>query len=476
MKDWKMEIYWRMPVFVQEAALALYARRLEKIYYGPGYREQKEFLSGWRKWPMGYVKALVREKLKKIIKTAAMGVPYYREKWKDIDWRSIRTEKDLYKLPCVNKQEIRNNEGALIREGLDIKSLWCEKTSGSTGTSLKIYWPIDMVRTHWAIAEVMIRNAAGVAKEIPRAMLGIRPIVRGGSQSPPFWRFNRTWGQLYLSSFHISKKTAPEYIKALKEYKSQWLTGISSAIAALAQFALELGISPHPLRAVIVSGDTLQPGMRKSIESFFKCKCFDSYGQIENVSMALECAYGKMHIVPLVGVVEILREDGSACAAGELGEIVGTSILNDAMPLVRYRTGDYAAWAPDQHCECGNRYPILSRIEGRTDDYLMTEDNRKIGRISSAFRRSPTIYSAQLVQFHPGHAYLLVKAGHGYKRVHAEAVKDDILDRVGRFRLDIVEVPEIPRTPRGKTSLVVRIKNDSPQKTAYEKLLGHPIK
>lgn len=454
MYDWKMEIYWRLPVSLQEVGLSAYAWYLERIYYGRGYNEFKEWLQGvsfrelqeWRE-----------SQLRRIIHVAATKVPYYRRKWSGLNWQAVKKPEDLGILPTLHKQEIRGNERVFVREGLSPKSLWTEKTSGTTGTSLKIYWPYEMLPKWWAITEVMVRYVGGAAQEMPRAMVGGRAVVPGNARRPPYWRFNRRWRQLYLSSYHISRSTAPYYVEALWRYRPQWITGYGSAIAALAQAALDERLGTYPVRTVIVSGDTLFPGMRESIEKFFACKCFDSYGQCEGVSMAMECQFGRMHEIPVVGVTEILREDGTPCERGEVGEIVSTTLLNDAMPLVRYRTGDYAAWSTEEHCPCGNPAPILEKLEGRVDDYLLTADGRKIGRLSTAMKRSPTIHSAQIVQDRPGHAYLLVRPADGYQWKHAQAVKDDVLERIGDFELDVVEVPEIPSTPQGKTKLVVRL-------------------
>jgi phenylacetate-CoA ligase len=274
-----------------------------------------------------------------------------------------------------------------------------------------------------------------------------------------------------MSSYHISQKTAPDYAAAMRTYGSRWITGYGSAIAALAEGALEAGSSALRLAAAIVSGDTLLSGMRASIEKFFQCRCFDHYGQSEGVAMAMECRQGRMHIVPFLGIWEILRPDGTPCKAGEVGEIVATGLLNDAMPLVRYRLGDYAAWATEQSCPCGNNQPIITNLEGRTDDYLITKDGRKIGRLSTAMKRSPTIHSAQLVQDKPGHAFLMVKPGAGYRSSDATAVRDDILERIGEFALDVVEVAEIPRTPQGKTVLVLRLEERAAMKNLYAQLL-----
>ncbi|MBI4687079.1 MAG: phenylacetate--CoA ligase family protein [Nitrospirae bacterium] len=472
--DWKMELYWRMPVRLQEAALSIYARQLEKIYYGPVYKKWKDLLKGWRNWSPSFIEEWKHEQLRYIVEIAANHVPYYRHRFGDVQWRDVCSENDLQLLPLLEKQSLRGNEDSFIADTVDPKSLRVEKTSGTTGTSLRIHMSSSMLQQYWAITEVFVRNVAGVSHEMPRVAMGSRPIKRGDDINPPHWRYNRRWRQLYFSSYHISRETASDYIKAMRRYECQWMVGFGSAIAALADNALDAGLEPYPLKAVIVSGDTLLPNMRRSIEKFFQCKCYNQYGQTENTVMAMECEYERMHIIPMSGIIEILREDGSPCSAGEVGEVVGTSLLNDSMPLIRYRIGDYAAWAEERHCLCGNPNPIITKLEGRVDDYLITEDGRKIGRLA-AFRRSQTIHSAQLVQDSPGHAYLLVRPGEGYRPLHAAVVCEDILERVGRFKLDVVEVPEIPKTRQGKTVTVIRL-NDRPEmKEVYEKVIRKPL-
>ena len=328
-----------------------------------------------------------------------------------------------------------------------------------------------MLPQYWAAYEVMARNVAGVTREMPRAMMGGRSIIPGNTNKPPYWRFNRHWKQLYLSSYHVSEKTVPSYIEAIRAHGSQWLTGYGSAIAALAESALKHNLPPLPLRAVIVSGDTLLPAMRIVIEEFFQCPCYDHYGQCEFVCMAMECSYGEKHLIPTVGIVEILREDGSPCAPGEVGEIVATSLLNDAMPFIRYKTGDYAAWGDVQSCPCGNQNRTLTKLEGRVDDFLLTADGRRIGRLSTAMKRSPTIHSLQIVQDRPGHGFLLVRPSDGYQASHGATVVEDILSRIGSFDLELMEVPEIPKTLRGKTRLVVRLDEQPILHDVYQPLL-----
>lgn len=456
-----MQMYWRLPLRIQESIVSYHAARLEKINFGPGFEEWRQRVESWMTRTPLDAEAWEREQLQYIIRRAATEVPFYRSNWKGVEWREIRSWKDLARLPLLDKQSLRQNEEQFLVEGVDRKSLWMERTSGTTGTALSIFRPLTMQPKWWAVYEVC-RHMAGVGRQVPHARLAGQSIVAGSTRRPPYWRFNRRWGNLYMSSYHISRETAPSYIAAMRQYGVQWLEGYGSAFAALAECAIEAGLPPVPLKAAIASGDTLLPGMRKVIESYFQCKCFDHYGQSEGVAMAMECTHGRMHVIPSSGIIEIVRSDGTPCEPGEVGEVIATSLLNDAMPLVRYRIGDYASWASDPHCPCGSYTPILGDLEGRVDDYLVTADGRRIGRLSTAVKRSPTIHSAQIVQDKPGHAYLLVRPSDGYQRPHAEDVRADILERIGRFDLDIIEVETIPLTPNGKTALVLRI-HDKPQ-------------
>jgi phenylacetate-CoA ligase len=468
--DWKMELYWRLPVVLQEAALSAYARYLEKLYYGNGYAYWQHKFNEWQRWSRVEGEAWQSHQLQSLIELAATRVPYYKKRWQRLDWRSVRSRDDLELLPLVEKQSVRENGKGFLVECLSPKSLWVEKTSGSTGTALRIYWPMSMLPKWWAATEVFIRNVAGVGQDTPRATMSGRSIVRGESNEPPYWRFNRRWQQLYLSSYHVSPGTASSYVEAIRKYNSRWITGYGSAIAALAQSALDEDLPTVSLQAAIVSGDTLLPGQRSSIEQFFQCRCFDAYGQCEGISAAMECWHGRMHVIPAIGILEILREDGSRCRPGEIGEMVATGLLNDAMPLIRYKLGDYAAFAEDQYCPCGNPQPIIANLEGRVDDYLVTSTGRRIGRLA-AFRRSPNIHSAQLVQDTFTHAFLLVRPGRSYSSTDARAVQDDILSRVGDIQIEIVEVTDIPKTRQGKAVSVVRLMDRPDMQPIYRQLL-----
>ena len=470
--DWKMALYWRLPVRLQELGLGLYARRLDRLYYGAEFERWKTMVAGWQSRSWEEAEHWQYERLRMLMATAMHTVPYYRTSLQGMRAEDILDANALTQVPLLTKQELRRNELQFIAEGFDIRKAFVDRTSGSTGTALTLYWPIPAIQRYWAAHEVTVRNAVGVDRFLPRAMIGGRPIVPGSQHSPPYWRHNRQWKQLYMSSYHISSSTAAGYVAAIRQSGVVWLTGYGSAIGALAQDALDAGVPPVPLRVVIVSGDTLQPGMKAAIEEFFQCRCHDHYGQAEGICWIFECEQRRLHVIPEFGIMEIVRPDGSACAPGEIGEIVATGLLNYGMPLLRYRTGDTAAWASDQKCTCGGNGRIVDDLEGRVDDYLVTTDGRRIGRLSTAIKRSPSIHSAQIVQTAPGRGVLLVKPGSEYTRRDADVICTDIRDRIGEFDLRILEVEEIPKTPAGKLRLVVRLDDRADFQQQYSHLFG----
>jgi phenylacetate-CoA ligase len=469
--DWKMELYWRLPVVLQETALTAYGWHLDRLYYGREYDEFYRFLDDSARFTPAEMRAWQTERLREVLEAAVARVPYYRAALRGVSVSDVRAPEDLARLPLLPRQRLREHEREFLDERLDPRALHPAKTSGTTGTSLTIYWTKSALRRNKAVLERRVHEAGGVSKSIPRAMMGGRPIIPGRQTEPPFWRRNRYWRQLYLSSYHVSRRTAPSYAAAIRNAGVGWLTGYGSAIAALAENAAGAGVEPIPLRAAIVSGDTLQPGMRAAIEAFFECRCFDMWGQAEGIGMAMECARGKLHVVPEIGLLEILRPDGSACAPGETGEIYATGLLNPGMPLLRYQTGDSASWAASP-CACGATTRVLESLEGRVDDYLITADGRQIGRLSTAVKRSPSIHSAQIVQDRPGHAWLLVRPGETYRAGDAQPVLADIRERIGDFSFDVVEVGEIPKTRAGKTKLVVRLSEQPQMREAYEDLIA----
>ena len=79
-RDWKMSIYWRLPVAVQEMSLSLYARRLSRLYYGGSFESECETLRNTRWGSREEVDSWQLERLRRLLEEIRLKVPYYRRK------------------------------------------------------------------------------------------------------------------------------------------------------------------------------------------------------------------------------------------------------------------------------------------------------------------------------------------------------------------------------------------------------------
>jgi len=225
MYDWRMELYWRLPIAVQEFVLGRYAARLDRLYYGSGYAEVEGECRSLRGLTREQIAHWQMAQLRTLLDTAGRNATFYRDRWTGIPWQKVQGPSDLTRLPLLDKQDVRANEHAFLSCGADPRTLFSDRTSGTTGTAITIYWFAHEIKKWWAHYEVSCREIAGVNRSMPRAMIGGRSIIKGKTRKPPFWRYNRRWRQLYLSAYHISPTTVPYYVEALKHYRPEWITG-----------------------------------------------------------------------------------------------------------------------------------------------------------------------------------------------------------------------------------------------------------
>jgi len=146
----------------------------------------------------------------------------------------------------------------------------------------------------------------------------------------------RDW--LMLSSNQLTDARLPEYLDALERFKPDLLHASPSAALQLAEFLEKSGQSWRaPLRGVLCGSERLSLPQKRVLERTFGCRVYRWYGASAHVALAAEGAQSDLYyFLPHYGFVEFGAVDKDG-----LREVIGTSFHNMAMPLVRYRTGEY---------------------------------------------------------------------------------------------------------------------------------------
>jgi len=446
MNDRLLGLYHRLPAAVQSLAAGIYGLRLRWWRYGPETDRLVEQALERETWTAERWQDWQQERAARVLTRAATRVPYYRAQWEERRRRGDRASWEaLDNWPLLDREAVRANPRAFLADDCDPRRMFGEHTSGTTAKPLELWWSRDTVRQWYALFEARFRCWHGVSRRDRWANIGGQLVTPVEQRRPPFWVWNPALRQLYLSSYHLAPDLIPHYLEAIRRCGVRYLFGYTSSLYALAQGALRLRRRDWRLQVVITNAESLYPYQREAIARAFGCPVRETWGMAEIVAAAGECQHGRLHLWPEVGNVE--ERDG---------ELICTGLLNQDMPLVRYRLGDRGTLAaPQDRCACGRGLPLLESLEGRADDVLYTADGRQVGRLDPVFKSLLPIIEAQIIQETLDRLRVRYVPAQGFEPGVERALAERLHSRLGPMQIVFEALPEIPRERNGKFRAVV---------------------
>ena len=282
---------------------------------------------------------------------------------------------DLRKLPFTTAQMLSQAPGKfLLTSQSEVSRVISGATSGTTGPAKRVFYTAnDTEHTVGffaaGISEMLsagekcliafpFTGPFGLGDLIAQAVerLGAIPIKAG---------FGGVWGDLTA----LVRKTQPEtYI------------GFPVTLLSLTR----LYGDNFPIKRALVSGDACPKGVMEELERALGSKLYPHYGSREcGLGGAVTCpAFEGMHLRENHIIPEIIDETGRVLPDGEYGELVITTIGSEAMPLIRYRTGDHTRLLPP--CSCGG-------VTRRIDTVFRREGTVSIGKLDDMLFRIPEL-------------------------------------------------------------------------------------
>jgi phenylacetate-CoA ligase len=458
--------YQRSPIWVQQIGVAAYGWWWYHRRFGHAFRALVEEFKERDRWTEAQF-AEYQETLLRRLFAAAQNSPYYSCALKGWETNGLTARETLSRLPFLSKQTLRERPDDLLSEDPLPRDVLSFKSSGTTGTPSKIYYTRWFHNFELAVPVARGYHWAGLTGAERRVMFGVRKVCRFDQRQPPFWRYSPVEDMAYASVYHLSPSNIPAYLAFMRRFRPAVIMGYPSALNVIARFALEHGDMPAPAKSVMTTSETVTDSVREAIETAWQCRLSDRYGAVEGCLLASQCEFGRYHVSPDVGVVEILDEAGRPCEPGQLGEVVCTGLHNTLQPLIRYRLGDVARWAIDQSCPCGRSMPILEAIEGRLEDVCYTQEGRQIVRFDTVFKGVEHIREAQVVQEASDRFAILVVPDGGFGAPDADLLRKNMRLHVGDIGIDVRPVDTIERTASGKFRAVVcKLTNDEKSRLA----------
>jgi phenylacetate-CoA ligase len=163
----------------------------------------------------------------------------------------------------------------------------------------------------------------------------------------------------------------------LRDLGAQVLVSTPSYALVIAQALADEGVDPAgtPLELGLFGGEPWTDALRVQIDRTLGISAVNFYGLSEmcGPGVATECLTVRagLHVNEDHFIVEVIDPaDGSRLTPGAEGELVFTTLTKEALPLIRYRTGDLGA-VSQEACPCGRTTARLTRLSGRRDDMVI---------------------------------------------------------------------------------------------------------
>ncbi len=451
MADWEA-LYRRLPIALQQLACSAEGWRIRRSRYDSAFFEALAAAEGRARWPQERLDEFRDRRLAGFVRHCAATVPYYRRKFRE--WgvvpAEIRRLEDLRRLPLLSKDEIRNHLSELASQAVPARAQVIVHTSGTTGAGLRFASTRAALGEQWA-TWWRYRRWHGMGLDVWCGYFAGRTVVPLSQGRPPYWRYNYPMRQILFSQYHISEATLPHYVSELRRAKPPWLSGYPSVLALLASYICESGADlGYQVRWVTTGSETLLPAQSEVIAQAFGVRPLQHYGMTEAAGNFSECERGKLHVDEDFAAVEFVRGgDGRGCW------VVGTNFSNPATPLLRYALQDEVTLS-EEGCGCGRGGRVVSRIDGRREDYVVLKNGAALGRLDPVFKDLVRIREAQICQRVPGRIAVRVVRARDYSDQDERALLRELRTRVGddtEIAIDYVE--RLRRSPGGKLRLVV---------------------
>jgi phenylacetate-CoA ligase len=215
----------------------------------------------------------------------------------------------------------------------------------------------------------------GLDQSLPMVMLRKRQVFARdeGDPRPDLWGFPWRDSSILGDRVFIDVATPPsDQLAVLTRLAPALVNTFPSNILALCIEAERTGRHP-PVPAIVSVAEQLTPDIRQAARSVLQTRLIDVLSSSEGGVIAVECPEGgQLHIQSELVIVEILHPSGRPCDPGEVGEITVTPLYNYAMPILRYRSGDFAEQGT--LCRCGRTLPTIARFVGRREHLFRAAD------------------------------------------------------------------------------------------------------
>jgi len=365
------------------------------------------------------------EALLSFVNIAIKDIPYYQKTLKGTPIESLDDFES--EVPFIDKDTVLANFADFLNPTLDISNYDHGTTGGTSGKPLKLIMPpdryvVELATMHylWSVVgynfdvRAVIRNHKLCDNEI----FTINPITK----------------EVIFDGFRLNDEYFEQLYSVLKSQKIRFIHCYPSTAYEFSKYLVKENKDCSFIHAFLCGSENVVTYQRKFIENNLSILFFSFYGHSEKLVLGGFCSGNNRtndevdsFFEPSYGYYELIDEQGEVIKeAGILGEIVGTSLHNFGMPLIRYRTGDFALYKSMNGLDkYGRNLPVIGPIQGRWGgEKIYNKDDTFV--TTTALNLHSDLYTKingiQYLQKEKGILDVLIVKGDGYSEYDEKAL------------------------------------------------------
>lgn len=434
----------RLPFVMQNFIISIYNYKQYKLRHGGKYQYYRNYYSQVKGFSEQQLMDEITRKKNSFFNYAKNNSTWY----KNVDFESFES------IPILTKEDI-------IEHLEDIQTIDQSKgklslTGGTTGASMKVVRTKNDIQERFAILDdFRFEHGYELGKRAAwfsgKNLISDKDIKKGVCSHYDYINKIR-----FYSTFHINQRNFDVYWESLNKFKPDFIIGFPSSVFEICDIANKKGlILEHKVKVFFPTAETVLPIHREVISKVLGCKLVDQYASSEGAPFILECTSGNLHIHPLTGIFEVVNDEMQPTNEGEL---LVTSYTTYGTPLIRYRIGDRIKLSPtNKTCECGSIFPLVDRIDGRSNDYILSPSHGKVnlGNISNSTKDVSGIIKFQILQSNLKTVTVLIVANDSFTQSEQAKFVSALSERLGPdLAINIELVQDIPTEKSGKFRII----------------------
>jgi len=318
------------------------------------------------------IENLQLKRLKETVKRVFTLTPFYTDKFNEMNLKvsDIKNLDDIRKLPFTTKKDLRANYPFGLFTVPMSEVVRVHSSSGTTGKPTVVgYTKADM--DVWDEVMARVFTMAGASKE---------DIVHNGYGYGLFTGglgFHNGAEKIGATIIPASGGMTDRQLMLMRDFGATILAATPTFSLHMAEVAKRVGddyLKDYKLKAGIFGAEPTSAGLKQEVKDAWGIDYHEVYGLSEIIGpgVASSCKESDLlHVFEDHFLFEIIdSETGEAMPDGERGELVITSLTKEALPLLRYRTGDITSITKEP-CKCGRTLQRMESIVGRADDMLI---------------------------------------------------------------------------------------------------------